>query len=183
MALTSTLIKVRIQLSDVDRGLYPTFELRLAQHPSEEGERVILRLLALCLLHEEELAFGRGLSSTEEPALWVKHPGDTVAFWVEVGKPAAARLHKASKRAERVAVVTDRDRQLLKRTWQGESVHRSEVLEVLLLPPDLVREAAAHLGRSIDWTITSMDGQLTIVDGETVITGEFERTTLADIVA
>jgi uncharacterized protein YaeQ len=35
MALTSTIYRVDLALSDVDRGVYETLELRLALHPSE----------------------------------------------------------------------------------------------------------------------------------------------------
>ncbi len=183
MALSATILKVGLELSDVDRGVYQTLDLRVAQHPSEDENRVVLRLLALGLLHEEDLAFGRGVSVAEEPALWVTGPGDAVKLWVDVGKPLAARLHKASKRAERVAVVTDLDLPLLRRAWQGERIHRAEALEVIRLPAALVRELSEGLGRKVQWTMTVMDGQLTVVHGEAMVTGEIERTTMEQLLA
>ena len=72
MALTSTIHRFQIQLSDVDRGVYESLDLRVAQHPSESAQRMLARVLAYALRHEEGIDFGRGLSTVEEPALWVK---------------------------------------------------------------------------------------------------------------
>ncbi|MDF1564860.1 MAG: YaeQ family protein [Deltaproteobacteria bacterium] len=183
MALTSTLLRLTLELSDVDRGAYETLELRIAQHPSEEPERVVLRLLARALLHEEGLAFGRGLSTTDEPALWLHDPTGEVTLWVEVGKPSAERLHRASKHAPRVAVLTDRDRALLRDTWGGVAIHRAEALELLLVAPDFVQQVAGRLVRSNTWTLTVVEGVLTLIDGDEVLTGALERTTLARLLA
>ena len=49
MALTATMYNVSIEVSDVDRGVYQTLDLRLAMHPSETAEYMATRLLAYCL--------------------------------------------------------------------------------------------------------------------------------------
>jgi uncharacterized protein YaeQ len=108
VALTATIHQFDVQLSDVDRGIYDTLELRLARHPSESEEFLCARLLAYCLEHREGLAFSKGLADPDQPALEVRDLTGWVQAWIEVGVPDAARLHRASKAAPRVAVYTHR---------------------------------------------------------------------------
>ena len=68
MALGATIYRVEIALSDVDRGLYESLDLRLAQHPSESLRYLVTRMLAYALSYEEGIRFSKGgLSSTDEP--------------------------------------------------------------------------------------------------------------------
>jgi len=51
MALTATIFKANLQVSDMDRHYYAEHQLTLARHPSETDERMMVRLLALpCML-------------------------------------------------------------------------------------------------------------------------------------
>jgi uncharacterized protein YaeQ len=59
MALRATVYRCELTLSDVDRGVYGTFALTLARHPSETEERLMVRLLAFVLFADPRLAFGR----------------------------------------------------------------------------------------------------------------------------
>ena len=61
MASKATVVKVELQVSDMDRHYYATHMLTLAQHPSETDERLMVRLLAFALFADERLEFGRGL--------------------------------------------------------------------------------------------------------------------------
>ena len=47
MALNSTIYKVELQISDMDRHYYATHALTLARHPSETEERLMVRLLGM----------------------------------------------------------------------------------------------------------------------------------------
>ena len=49
MALTATIRKAELQISDMDRGYYATHNLTLAQHPSETPVRLMARLIAFVL--------------------------------------------------------------------------------------------------------------------------------------
>ena len=97
MALAATVYRFQIELSDVDRGVYESLDLRVARHPSESMTYLLARVIAYALLFAEGIAFGKGLSTTEEPALWIKDLQGSLRAWVEVGTPSADRLHKASK--------------------------------------------------------------------------------------
>src|SRR5262245_30761707 len=115
MAASATLFHLQIDLSDVDRGVYQALDLRVARHPSETMPFLLTRVIALCLCYEEGIAFSKGLSTTDEPAVWVKEPDGRIALWIDVGSPSPERLHKASKAAARVGVFTHRDPELLKK--------------------------------------------------------------------
>ena len=71
MALKSTIFKAELQIADMDRGHYDTHALTLAQHPSENDERMMVRLLAYALHAEgegqEALAFANAMTDMDEP--------------------------------------------------------------------------------------------------------------------
>ncbi|AEG31347.1 YaeQ family protein [Thiomicrospira cyclica] len=49
MALKPTIYKFTIALSDMNRHIFQTLNVTLAQHPSENIERMMMRVLAYCL--------------------------------------------------------------------------------------------------------------------------------------
>lgn len=106
MAEKATIYKVNITLADMDRNVYGDYNLTVALHPSETVERMMVRILAFCYCAEENLTFTKGLSSMEEPDLWVKHDNGTLLHWIEVGQPAPDRLKKASGQAQAVRVFS-----------------------------------------------------------------------------
>ncbi len=165
MALTSTIYRFEIDLQDVDRGVYHALAPRVACHPSETLAFMTARVLAFCLEHEEGLAFGGGISTTDEPALWVKHPDGRVAHWIDVGAPSADRLHRASKLAERVSVYTHRDPALLCREAEKRGVHRGESIPVHVLPSALVDAIAARFDRTTRLEVLRSDGHLYVTIG------------------
>src|SRR5215472_10630289 len=60
MALTATMYRFRVTLSDVDRAVYENLDFRVARHPSESGRYLVTRTLAYCLSFEEGIAFSKG---------------------------------------------------------------------------------------------------------------------------
>ena len=122
MALTATIHHFTIRLSDVDRGVYETLELKAAKHPSESDEYLVTRVLA-CLEYAEGIAFSRGLAEPDEPPIAVRDLTGALKAWIEIGSPDAARLHKAAKAAPRVAVYTHKDpAQLCARSTASASI-------------------------------------------------------------
>src|SRR4051794_41055618 len=109
MALTATLYRFDIQLSDIDRGVYETFDLRVARQPSETAEYMLTRVLAYCLEYTAGIALTEGVAAGDEPAVLVRDLTGRITAWIEVGAPDAERLHRASKLGGRVAVYTHRD--------------------------------------------------------------------------
>jgi uncharacterized protein YaeQ len=160
MALGSTVLRFKVQLSDADRGVYEALDLRVAQHPSETPAYLVTRVLAYCLSFEEGIAFSHGLSHAEEPAVWIKTPDGRLLAWVEVGTPSAERLHKASKACARVSVFTHHDPQLLLRESKRLPIHRLEQIAVYAPATSLVEGLVDRLDRAVDWELVRSGGQL-----------------------
>lgn len=106
MALKPTIYKFRISLSDTNRDLYDSTQLTVAQHPSETVPRMMARILAFCVKWQPDLALTKGLSTTEEPDLWVKSLDDQILLWVDIGEPALDRMKKACRLAKEVDVFS-----------------------------------------------------------------------------
>ncbi len=106
MALTATIHKTELTVSDLDRDYYATHNLTVALHPSETESRMMLRLMAFALNAHQDLSFTWGLSSTEEPDLWRHNPDGTLEEWIELGQPDEKRLRKACGQARSVTVYT-----------------------------------------------------------------------------
>ena len=130
MAETATIYQFSIDLSDMDRGVYETLELRVARHPSETAEYMVVRLLAYCLEYQEGITMTEGVSSGDEPALLVRDLTGRMTAWIEVGMPDAARLHRGSKHAGRVAVYTHRDARQLLAQLAGAKIHRAAEIPI-----------------------------------------------------
>src|SRR5688572_32932679 len=101
MARTATIYAIAVQLSGSGREVYGTLDLRVARQPSETAEYMVMRILAYCLEYTEGIEFTEGVASGDEPAVMVRDLTGKITAWIEVGMPAAARLHKGSKQAER----------------------------------------------------------------------------------
>jgi uncharacterized protein YaeQ len=178
MALTATLHTLRISLNDSDRGVYESLELRVARHPSETLPYMLSRTIAYCLYWEADIEFSRGLSTTDEPAVWVKTPDGRIKLWIDVGHPSAARLHKASKAAERVVVCTFQDPAAFQRTLAGERIHRGQDIELVGLPSELLGPLEAQVERRMAWELTVAGGQLYLTTEGQNLSGELTRTPL-----
>ena len=87
MALKATVFKVELQIADMARNYYHDHALTLARHPSETDERLMMRLLAFALNASVRLAFGRGLSTDDEPDLWQKDLTGAIELWIDTGLP------------------------------------------------------------------------------------------------
>lgn len=106
MALKPTIYKIDLALADMDRNVYESLPLTVAQHPSETLERMMVRVLARCLHHHEQLTFSRGLSDNDEPDLWQHSLDGRIELWIEVGEPSVDRLKKAGRQAEALVVYS-----------------------------------------------------------------------------
>ncbi len=183
MANTATIYRYQLELSDIDRGVYESMVLRVARHPSEDEERMVVRMLARAIAHEEGLEFGRGLSNVEDAALWTHAPTGEVATWIDVGLPAADRLHRANKHASKLLVFTHKSEASLRKEWSTRKIHRAETIQVYRLPPELVRDLAQDIARKMTWYVTIQGEVVSIADGERSVEGTVEQISLANLIS
>jgi len=179
MAIGATLYRLQIELSDVDRGVYETLDLRLARHPSESMPYLLTRTLAYALLYEEGLSFSKGgLSETEEAPLSLRDLQGNLRTWVEIGTPSADRLHKASKASPRLVVFTQHDPRLLLREAGTREIHRVDQIEVYALESKFLDQLGELTDRNVRWTLLRNDGVLYVTVGAKTVSGAVTKHSL-----
>ena len=166
MALSATMYAFEIELADSDRGVYESLSLRVARHPSETAEYLLTRVLAYCLEYTEGIAFSKGLSDTDEPAIAVRDLTGALRAWIDVGSPDAARLHRAGKAAPRVAVYAHRDAAQLAARLAGERIHRIEALHLYAIDSHWLAGLARGLTRRMVCSLTVAAQHLYLSIGE-----------------
>ena len=170
MALTSTIYTFAIDLSDVDRGVYESLDLRVAMHPSESAEYLVTRVLAYCLEYREGIAFAAGgVSDADEPAVLVRDLTGRIVTWIEIGAPDADRLHRASKLADRVAVYSHRDLRNLLPQLRERRIHRAAEIPFFTFGRGFIESLVAKLERRMRWTMSVNEQHLYLDEFETVI--------------
>ncbi len=165
MALKPTIYKLRIALSDLERNHYETLNLTVALHPSETPERMIARVVAFCLNAQPDLVFTKGLSEIEEPDIWVRTLDDKTLLWIDVGEPAADRVKKATRKAERVKVYTFNTKS---NTWWDQSASKFARLNVDVVRFDFepIQKLSDMLERTVDWSLTITGQSAFVASGD-----------------
>ncbi len=165
MALKSTIHRLELDVADIDHGNYGSFWLTLARHPSETEERLMMRVLAFALHADPALEFGRGISSEDEPDLWLKDPTGAISLWIDVGLPEERRLRRAAGRAERIVVIAYGGRGV--DVWWDkirETLARLPALTVLAIPCEAGRALAALADRAMRLQCTVQEQQVYVND-------------------
>jgi uncharacterized protein YaeQ len=169
LAVKSTIFKVQLEVNDMDRRYFHEHSLTLARHPSETGERMMVRLLAFALHADEALQFAGGLSC-DEPDLWRKDLTGAIDLWIAVGQPDEQQIRRACGRARQVIVYTYSGRSA-QMWWQksAANLERSKNLTVIDLAAGSsgALAALAEHGRQLQCFI--QDGEVQMMGGEVII--------------
>jgi len=169
MALTATLHRFEIELSDVDRGVYETLELRVARQPSETAAFLVTRVLAYCLEFREGIAFTEGVAAGDEPAICVRDLTGKMTAWIEVGMPDAARLHRGMKLAGSASLYTHRDPANVLRQFSGEKIHRSAEIPIIAFDPKFIDTLAEAVEKRTTLSLSVTDRELYVeIGGRTI---------------
>ena len=170
MALKSTIFKAEINVADMDRHHYQTHAITIARHPSENDERMMVRVVAFGLNANEALSFGKGLSSTEEAALWRKDLTGAVEQWIEVGLPDARVLKKAASRARELIVYAYGGRSVgLWWAQQRDELARLTNLRVIELPAEATTALGRIAARGMSLQCTVQEGQVWLGDANDTV--------------
>jgi uncharacterized protein YaeQ len=173
MAQKSTIFKAELQIADMERGYYGDHVLTLARHPSENDERLMVRLLAYALHAGGDgappLSFANGMTEMDEPDLWRKSYADEIELWIDVGQPDERWLRKASHRArEQVLYVYGRNGT----TWWQANRAGIERLPGLLVLQVAADESAALAGlaeRTMRLSCTVQEGHVWLGNGRATV--------------
>jgi len=157
MAISSTINKVCLTITNMDSHYYQSHELTLAQHPSETDFRFMIRLIAFMANASDRLCFTKGMDSDDEPDLWQKTLTDDIELWIDLGQPDEKRIRKACGRAKQVIIYTYHERKA-KVWWQQQQAKLKRFSNLKVL----------HMNaQGVDLMIKrSMQLQCTIQDGE-----------------
>lgn len=178
MALGATIYVFEIELANSDRGIYHSFTLRVARHPSESEDYLMTRVIAYCMEYAEGIAFSKGLSDPDEPAIAIRDLTGALQAWIDIGAPDAARLHKASKTAPRVAVYVHKDVAQFTARLAGERIHRAEALELYAVDREWLANLVARLSRRMVFTLTVADQHIYLSIGEETLSTVLNRIAL-----
>ncbi|AMO56703.1 hypothetical protein GZ77_03025 [Endozoicomonas montiporae] len=166
MALKATIFKAAIQIADLDRHYYQTHNLTIARHPSETDERMMIRLLAFTLHADEQLSFTKGISTEDEPDLWLKNYSDEIELWVDLGQPDEKRIRKACGRSKQV-VLYNYGGNTSDMWWQVNSgkFSRFDNLRIINLSQEQTQQLAEFSQRSMQLNATIQEGHVLLSDG------------------
>ncbi len=164
MALKATIFRAELQIADMERNYYGTHALTLARHPSENDERMMVRVLAFALNANDSLLFGSSIGNDEEPDLWQKDLTGGIRLWVDVGLPDEKRIRRACGRSGRVVVYSYGRGADLWWKQAGDKLARSRNLSVIDLPQAATQGLAKLAGRNMKLNCTIQDGQVWLGD-------------------
>jgi uncharacterized protein YaeQ len=164
-----------VRLADADRAVNETLTIRVAQHPSETPEYLVMRLLAYCLEYTEGIAFSKGLSDPDEPAISVRDLTGVLQAWIEIGSPDADRLHRAAKAAPDVAVYCHRGLDSLIARLAGARIHRASEIRLRAVDAELLSGLVARLDRRMSLDLTVSDRTIYVTLGDETLTGVLEE--------
>ena len=173
MALPSTLHHFDLRFSQADYGIEGEAALKVARHPSENMERVWLRVLAYAWKWREGITFGPGLCEPDAPDLLALAPGGRTALLVRVGKPEPARVERDVNQnaGAEVAVLFESPRRLeafLVEAREGRYA-RAAAADLAAVDPALLRELGSREDRRIRASITLVADHLYVeADGRTL---------------
>ena len=132
-------------------------------------------MLAYCLEYAEGIAFSRGLSDPDEPALSVRD----LTGALRSGSTSARRTRRACTRRARPRraspLYTHRPADQIRRLLAGEKIHRAEALELYAIDRDLIAGFAGRLERRMKLDLSVSDRHLYLTVGKSTLSGALER--------
>ena len=172
MALSATIVKIDLSISDVDHGCYEDHSLTLARHPSESDDRMMVRLIAFALrshrLAEVDgvLSFNAGLPTPDTSDLLLADLTGRELEAIMVGQPDEKAITKAVRRAETVVLYPFGSG--VEPWWRIVSPRVSgfATLTVMQLPAAQVKELGAQVTRRLAVQVTVLEGEITVTVAE-----------------
>jgi uncharacterized protein YaeQ len=160
MALTATVYNLTVELADIDRAVYESLDLRVAQQPSETIEYMLTRVLAYCLEYTEGIVFTEGVAAVDEPAVVVRDLTGRTTAWIEVGMPDADRLHRGSKLAGRAALYTHRELRHVVAQFAGKKIHRADEIPIYTFDRGFIETVAGLIEKRTELSLSITERHL-----------------------
>lgn len=173
MAISATINKVSLNIADMDRHYYQNHELTVAQHPSENDLRFMMRLIAFMVNASESLTFTKGMASDEEPDLWQKSLTDDIELWIDLGQVDEKRIRKACGRSEQVIIYTYH--QGKSKVWWQQQQEKCQRFSNLSVYHIHAEDLGVMARRSMQLQCNIQDGEIYLNDEDSNFTVNLER--------
>ena len=133
----------------------------------------MIRVFAFALRADPALAFGRGLSTDDDPDLVRSDLTGAIDTWIDVGWPDERRVRRACARAREVLVVTYGGAKA-DAWWRqvASSLARYDNLEVVEVPAEAASGLAALARRAMRLHCSIQDGQVLVGSDDGQLTVE-----------
>ena len=165
MAATATIYKANINIANMDTHYYAEHSLTLAQHPSENDNRLMVRLLAFIFNANEDLLFCKGIDQDDEPDLWIKNLSGDIELWIDLGQPDEKRIKKACGRSKEVIIYLYQEGMATSWFKQNEKLlKRFKNLKIIFLQIDGDIEKLCQ--RSMNLQANISDRELNLINDE-----------------
>ena len=170
MAQKATIYKVELSVSDMDRHYYETHKLTVAKHPSETDERLMVRILAFALNASERLEMTKGLSTDDEPDIWLKSLSDELELWVALGLPSEKIVRQSCGKSDNVVVYAYGGR-TAEMWWDKikNNTTRFDNLSVINLAEADTAALAELANRTMKLQANIQDGELMVSVGDSIV--------------
>mgnify|MGYP003965437651 FL=1 len=167
MALKASIYKAEVQISDMDHNYYNDHQLTIARHPSENEDRMMVRLLTFIRHADESLQFTKGISTDNEPDLWLRSLSGEIELWIELGQPDEKRIRQACGRGKEVYLYlySGHSAEIWWKKMSGKLATIGN-LRIYNLPPHQRDELSILAHKSMTLQVTIQDGEIWISDGE-----------------
>lgn len=170
MAQKSTIYKVELSVSDMDRHYYETHKLTVAKHPSETDERLMVRILTFALNAHEHLEMTKGLSTDDEPDIWQKSLSGELELWISLGLPSEKVVRQSCGKADQVIVYPYGGR-TAEMWWDKikNSTTRFDNLQVINFAQSDTDALGKLAGRAMKLQINIQDGEVMVSVDDSIV--------------
>src|SRR6266700_978349 len=181
MLPASVSLQFRITLSHVDRGIDRVQSIIVDRHRLESREHLILRVIAWCLFHDDELRFGPGVVASRAADLWAHDAADKPTIWVVCGDADADDLRKMIQHNRGVVVhalfseVARRDHFLQQFAQLTRRPPELEAMGIWLCDHELVAALAASDEWRQRWSVTIVGDHLFVAAEAVTVDCALER--------
>ena len=95
--------------------------------------------------------------------------------WIDIGTPAADRLHRASKSTPRVAVYVHKESTQWLAGLRAATIHRGDTLELYAIERSLIAAFVARLDRRMSFALAVSDREVFISLSDGTLHGRVGR--------
>ncbi len=164
------ILRVNLNISDIDRNYYQEHKFTIAHQPPETGIYIIARILAFTLNAHERLEYTKGTDTKHEPAIWQKDLTGAIELWIEIGEADEKRIRKACARSKHVTIYTYKEGSSA--IWWNLKSSKLNILKnlsVISLPAQALEDLSSMIDRTMELQCTIQDRHVWIANNDRTV--------------